>query len=384
MRPATLEFLKQRFSEYYRKGVFALPPALEQREWGFIFFDPAYPEIRMRRHIGFGSKSETVDYLRTMVPAHAYYSSAYYAAPAAGTMQEKGWAGADLIFDLDADHIIRVRDYSVMLARVKQETEKLMAMLTDELGFHPRSISVVFSGGRGYHIHIREIGIRGWSSQERRELVDYVCGIGLDPAIMLAAPSSKANGWPRRYRGALAGYIRWLLSEPRAAAVKHLTAIEGIGDDSAEKILAVGSSLLEELDRGVPVTPLPGRFVQAVAAGRVEGFTSRLRETAALADEPVTTDIKRLIRMPTSLHGGSGLRVVPLAAAELAGFDPLVDAVVFGEREVRVEMNVAMTMSMLGNSYPLGKGEQVVPEALAVFLACRGVAEIAGGGRRGS
>ncbi|RPJ51222.1 MAG: hypothetical protein EHJ95_05745, partial [Methanobacteriota archaeon] len=56
MRPATLEFLKQRFAEYYRKGVFALPPALEEREWGFIFFDPAFPEIRMRRHIGFGSR----------------------------------------------------------------------------------------------------------------------------------------------------------------------------------------------------------------------------------------------------------------------------------------------------------------------------------------
>jgi DNA primase small subunit len=384
MRPATLEFLKQRFSEYYRKGVFALPPALEQREWGFIFFDPLFPEIRMRRHIGFGSKSETVDYLRTMVPAHVYYSSAYYATPAAGSMQEKGWAGADLIFDLDADHIIRVRDYSVMLARVKQETEKLLAMLTDELGFNPRSISVVFSGGRGYHIHIREIGIRGWNSQERRELVDYVCGIGLDPGTMLAARPGQTNGWPRRYRRAFSEYLRWLLSEPRAEAIKHLTVIEGIGDESAEKLLAAGSALLDELDRGVRATSLSGRFMQAMAAGRVEAFTARLRETAALADEPVTTDIKRLIRMPTSLHGGSGLRVVPLAAGELAGFDPLVDAVVFGEREVKVEMNVAMTMSMLGNTYQLGKGERVVPEALAVFLACRGFAEMAGGGRRGS
>ncbi|CVK33100.1 DNA primase small subunit domain-containing protein [Methanoculleus bourgensis] len=42
------------------------------------------------------------------------------------------------------------------------------------------------------------------------------------------------------------------------------------------------------------------------------GFEERVRDAGARADEPVTTDIKRLIRAPGSLHGGSGMRVVPL------------------------------------------------------------------------
>ncbi|NLA39168.1 MAG: DNA primase catalytic subunit PriS, partial [Methanomicrobiales archaeon] len=63
----------------------------------------------------------------------------------------------------------------------------------------------------------------------------------------------------------------------------------------------------------------------------------------------------------------------------LADFDPLVDAVVFGEREVRVEMKMNFTTSLLGNTYTLRTGIANVPEALAVFLCCRSVAEIAGG-----
>ena len=93
--------------------------------------------------------------------------------------------GADLIFDLDADHIVR-GPYDQMLARVKEETEKLLAMLTDEFGMDKKSIALVFSGGRGYHVHVRDIAFRSWGSAERRELIDYVCGIGIDPAAMLS------------------------------------------------------------------------------------------------------------------------------------------------------------------------------------------------------
>lgn len=133
MKPATLEFVKQRFGEYYQRQNIAAPSSLEQREWGFVFFDAA-AEIRMRRHMAFVDREELNAYVRSLVPAHAYYSTAYYQTPSAPTMSEKHWAGADLIFDLDADQIVR-GPYPVMLARVKEETEKLIGILTDELGF---------------------------------------------------------------------------------------------------------------------------------------------------------------------------------------------------------------------------------------------------------
>jgi len=381
MKPATLEFVKQRFSEYYRTGTLAAPPSVGQREWAFVFFDPEYPEIRMRRHIGFPGNDELMQYVRNMAPAHLYYSAAYYTMPHAPTMAEKEWLGADLIFDLDADHIVR-GPYDMMLARVKEETTKLIAMLTDELGFAEREISLVFSGGRGYHIHIREIAVRGWGSAERREVIDYLCGIGIDPGIMLSLPSPSPRGWHQRYIAALTEYLLWLEGMEQKDAITELSALEGVGKMTAEEFLKRTGDLRAALLTDPSAVNLKdfaiGKVIRAVADKKEGKFASLLREKAALADEPVTTDIKRLIRMPTSLHGGSGFRVTPLSIRDLSSFDPLTDAVVFGTRDVRIESGRELSMPLLGSDYRIGKGESVVPEALAVFLCCRGLAEIAG------
>jgi DNA primase small subunit len=376
MDAATFEYLKRRFEEYYKTASFLMPPATEQREWGFIFFEPG-GEVRMRRHIGFGSKSEVEAYMRSMVPRHAYHSTAYYSLPSASTMQEKVWSGADLIFDLDADHIMRGA-YDVMLDRVKEETYKLLDMLTGELGFLNRDISIVFSGGRGYHIHIRNLETRQWSSAERRELVDYVCGIGIDPEFMLAR--GRNSGWPSRYRSAVLEYFDELSKTDRESAVKTVGAMKGIGDLSAVSFvdsLKDTSKRIRDQKKDVPVTGTLKKVLEQEEGPLVE----KIRERAALTDEPVTTDIKRLIRMPGSLHGGSGFRVVPLTVKDLEEFDPLIDAVVFGEVPVKVDLSFSLAMTILGNTYSLEKGINTVPEALAVFLCARGAARYAGSGR---
>jgi DNA primase small subunit len=381
MKAATLEFLRQRFSEYYRRGSVTPPPSLTQREWGFIRFDPS-GETRMRRHIGFGSRQELDEYIRSMVPAHIYYSSAYYATPGAPTMETKQWTGADLIFDLDADHIVR-GPYSVMLSRVKEETLKLVAMLTEELGFSERQIELVFSGGRGYHIHIKDLAVRGWGSAERRELIDYVCGIGLDPGTVLSVRTPSPRGWRRRYIAAMSDYLAWLQGLSQEDAMAELEGLEGIGETGAERFLGAAPDLARKIREGVPLNQNDRTIwpvIKALTYGPQGAFIGRLREQAALADEPVTTDVKRLIRLPTSLHGGSGFRVTPLSSGDLDDFDPLVDAVVFGTKDIQVDTSVSLTMEILGGSYTLEKGISTVPEALGVFLCCRGIAEIAGGG----
>ena len=377
MNPATTAFIRQRFFEYYKKTVLVAPPALEQREWGFVLFNPGASEMRMRRHVGFSSRDELFEYLKNLVPQHTYYSTAYYERPDAGTMVEKGWCGADLIFDLDADHIVR-GPYDQMLARVKEETEKLIAMLLDEFGMDPKTIELVFSGGRGYHVHVRDLAFRGWGSAERRELIDYVCAIGIDSAAMLTGKKSQNPSWQTRYRAALKGYLQWIGTLPEQEAMNHLTEMEGIGKDSAITFLKNREEILAE----IAGNPSPGIIktsrVLSVVVAQPEGeFKKRLLSSAALADEPVTTDTKRLIRLPTSLHGGSGMRVQPLELRELHAFDPLTDAVVFGMRDVKVDCRIALKMPMLGSTYEIQKGMNTVPEAVAVFLCCRGMAEIA-------
>ncbi|MFA6363328.1 DNA primase small subunit domain-containing protein [Methanoregula sp.] len=377
MNPATTEFVRQRFTEYYRKAILVSPSSLEQREWGFVLFNPGAAEMRMRRHIGFTDRLELFDYIKNLVPSHLYYSSAYYEKPDAPTMAEKGWCGADLIFDLDADHIVK-GPYDQMLARVKTETEKLLAMLTGELGIDPKQIELVFSGGRGYHVHVKDLAFRGWGSAERREMVDYICGIGLDPAVLPSGPSS-SSGWPARFREALIEYLTWLGSQSEEDAMVYLTALDGVGKEFAAGLLKRRMEMIAGLKGGGQIDPviLKDRVIKTIVHETEGEFRKRLNDRAALADEPVTTDIKRLIRMPTSLHGGSGMRVQPLEVRDLPGFDPLVDAVVFSTREVKVDSRFPLAMPMLGSTYQIQKGISTVPEAVAVFLCCRGIAEIA-------
>lgn len=379
MKPATLEFIKQRFSEYYQTGYLIPPPSLEDREWGFIFFDPSFPDIHMCRHIAFVGKRELFDYLKSIVPAHVFHSCAYYISPSAPTMVEKTWTGADLIFDLDADHIAR-GPYHIMLERVKEETIKLIEMLTDELGFDIRTIEVVFSGGRGYHIHIRDITMRGWGSQERRELIDYVCGIGINPKDLFMPPISPSIGWRQRYINALNSYLDWLHRSNKAEVSNHLSSFDGVSKRSIELFLEKLDEHISMLNEGTLELLLKQRMLRVLLTNTNQEFMKRLKEYAALADEPVTTDTKRLIRMPTSLHGGSGLRVTPLSVRDLQNFDPLIDAVVFGTREIAIEPLSDVTMQLVGNTYIIKKREiSNVPEAVAVFLCSRGLAEIAGG-----
>ncbi|MDD4126293.1 MAG: DNA primase catalytic subunit PriS [Methanomicrobium sp.] len=380
MNAATYEYLKLKFSQYYQRAFFDFPPALEQREWGFIFFD-SENDTRMRRHIAFSAKDEVENYLKTMVPRHAYYSTAYYALPSAGTMQDKVWSGADLIFDLDADHIVRGA-YDVMLQRVREETFKIIAMLTDELGFNKKDIYLVFSGGRGYHIHIRNLEVRDWSGAERRELVDYVCGTGLDPDIMLKGRKAGENtGWPLRYRESLIQYLQELKNLGEEDGIKKIASLKGVGKESAQEFYKSTDNIIRRLkkpEKNVMVS----RVLRTILSGEDSIFSEKIKEKAALTDEPVTTDIKRLIRMPGSLHGGSGFKVLNLTLKEFENFNPLIDAVIFGEEPVKVNLAFKIEMPILGNKYSLEKGINTVPEALAVFLCARGIAEYTGGGTK--
>jgi DNA primase small subunit len=103
---------------------------------------------------------------------------------------------------------------------------------------------------------------------------------------------------------------------------------------------------------------------------------------SAHTDEPVTADIRRLIRLPSSLHGGSGMRVVPLSLSEFGNFEPLNDAVVFSEKMTDIEIISPLKpqnsmVEMKGKSFTVTEGKNTLPEYAAIYLMCRGAAEYA-------
>jgi DNA primase small subunit len=84
-----------------------------------------------------------------------------------------------------------------------------------------------------------------------------------------------------------------------------------------------------------------------------------------------------LIRLPGSLHGGSGLAVRRIDRDAVAAFDPLVDAVpeTFTSHDIAVEVTEGGEVELDGDSFTLQEGVHTVPESLGVFLMCRGRAE---------
>ncbi|MHC1602381.1 MAG: DNA primase small subunit domain-containing protein [Methermicoccaceae archaeon] len=130
-------------------------PRIEQREFAFTFGDD------MQRPLTFSSEDALYSFIRKARPSHCYVSTAYYERPYAKKMQDKGWLGADILIDVDAD--------SIPIARV--EAERIYAACLDPLGF--KKVAMNFSGCKGYHIIIFDEDVHTLDREARRMLIDY-------------------------------------------------------------------------------------------------------------------------------------------------------------------------------------------------------------------
>ena len=358
----TLSWARAQFEGYYRSATIDPPERLPRREIAAFPFGEA---TVMRRHATVPTADELTGYLRQLVPRHVYYSSAYYRSPAEPTMSAKGWLGADLIFDLDSDHLRGAAelDYAGQLALVKDRLLDLVDdFLVRDFGIDAGTTSFVFSGGRGYHVHVRDEQFLSLTSPERREIVDYVLGTGVDPMAAVQehredvragrstgtadadegedrrlrplrtirlAPAD-APGWKgRTTRAVLDVLARWERDGEKGAAqeMERWGIPAAKARSWARRLLKDGRArkIRETLSLDVfGKEASPKEFLDAVVRGAAV-------EVQAETDAPVTTDIHRLIRLPGSLHGGTGLRVVPLTREEVDRFDPFRDALLGGE-----------------------------------------------------
>ncbi len=375
------------FRRYYNHARLKLPGEVWMREWGFVHFDRYYPaKVVMRRHKAFNTDVELTNYIRENAPAHVYHSAAIYKYPAA-PMGRKEWLGADLIFDLDADHIVSDQEkysYEALLELVKRETQKLIDFLINDFGFDESDLEVVFSGSRGYHIHITENSVRQLGSTERREILDYITATGLELDAFLK-PSGDGNqiliseGWGKRLLNGLIRFLHDIADMPDEEALVSIRKATGMDKRQAKDVIRIArdETVMNRIENGQ--IPKFSR-IPAVWAGIARSVTRTVCvESADRPDEPVTSDIKRLIRLPSSLHGKSSLVVKPLEIDSLADFQPLEDAVVFGDSDTRIRATRNTYIKLKGEHYRLEEGETVtLPEYVAMYFMCRGAAELEG------
>ncbi len=402
LEPETIKYLKQKFSDYYKEEALQYPARFGRREFGFMFFD----RDGMIRHLSFNTRDEIKNFLIENAPAHVYHSSAYYEKPAMPEMDDKIWLGADLIFDLDADHVERAKKlaYAEMLAVVKEETIKLIEnFLISDFGLDEKYIKVNFSGGRGYHIHVTDPKILYFDSYARREIVDYVEGIGFDTGKILPGRSYRlsdsimgtvkdvkivgmvdpnACGWEGRFCRGMIDFAEEMEKISKEDATKKLSSYikkktakkiaEGMYEDLFGKktgdrgIDKIKKGNIDIFSRDVHLTT----FADIVLEREKVTITKR---SGGETDEPVTSDTKRLIRMQTSLHGKTGLKVVSMKIDELKKFEPLRDAIAFLDKPTKIKILKPSSFSLKNEKFDLKEGETELPEFAAVFALCRGL-----------
>ena len=404
-----INFIKRAFLQYYSNqgDRIALPPDFRSREFGFL----AFGEKFMTRHKAMGSHEELIRSIRMLVPSDVYYSTAYYVRPS-DEMERKGWLGSDLVFDVDADHIEtpckanhdmwrcsgcgltkqgkppaqcpscgkakfeeRAWLCDECLNAAKNEVIKLIDFLAKDFGVPEQDMHVFFSGHRGYHLHVRTEQVRKLDESQRKEIVDYVLGLGLDvffqglykkPKDIIVGPQLSDPGW----RGRFARETYRLIMQGTEEELVDL----GFSPRRARLIIQERPEREERWQKEILWSEFEDRFHVKDMTWRTI-FERAISKGALPAeiDTVVTTDIHRLIRLPETLNGKTGLRA--MAVSNLDDFDPFIDPIAFeGEQAVRVMAAPEFRMGD-ANYGPYVRQDVTLPSAAAMLLLCKGVGD---------
>jgi DNA primase small subunit len=259
------------------------------------------------------------------------------------------------------------------LETTKKETIKLLDVLMNDFGFSNSEVRVFFSGHRGYHVHVGSEAVRSLDQVARKEIVDYVVGLGLDESFhgvkevrgTLEGPSLVDKGWD----GRIARGTYELFSTASADELEGC----GLPKKTAESVVKHRDEILENWkDKG------PWGGVKGVGAASWRKIINRgIELQSARIDTVVTTDMHRLIRLSNTLHGKTGLKKAEVSAGLIEGFDPLRRAVAFEKGLVEVFVRASPEFRIGDVTYDAFKEQKIdLPIAAALFLLCKGVAEV--------
>lgn len=327
--------IQKEFQKYY-SSVLIPVSRVKEKEFGF----GVIKKIEYR-HKAFQSEKEFNDFMRLETPLFASYSTGFYLYPDRRPIENKEFQSAELVFDLDSPTVACDHDSKELFcwkcfSNIKQQCVRLVEdFLEGDFGIPSSSISINYSGSKGFHIHVLEGSWLYLNGMERRRLCEFVKGTGIDfdnifnktkekalekdkesSARILKGPDSQSKGWKGKFRDFALKTINENLDELKA---------RGATPQQAKKIIAG-----------------KGEIEQSIKTGnwdRISGLESFwsflvpefLEKTRVVVDEGVTFDLHRLLRVPETLHGETGFRAKRLDLNEVDSFDPFFDASLKGE-----------------------------------------------------
>lgn len=232
---------------------------------------------------------------------------------------------------------------------LKKEVRRLTAVLTNDLGIEEKSVLVHFSGNNGFHIVASDKSFHLLGPEARSDIVSYLTGTNMMTESIGVRKGRDRSG------------SDFLIKFPKSGISygwRKLIA-DKLGIDQASVV-----KLNNVVQRN----------------GGYEGFKAELGKMAkslgVKVDPQVTMDVHRIFRMPGTINSKSGL--VKMRCNDLESFDPLNDSCLLGDKYVKVKTNISsqINFKLRGESFRLKEKIVELPLFAAVYLVCKGLAEV--------
>ncbi|PKL69137.1 MAG: DNA primase catalytic subunit PriS [Methanobacteriales archaeon HGW-Methanobacteriales-1] len=327
--PATKAERKQYYTEEW--DIKKLPEFINEnihnREFGFDHLGRGPND----RHRVFKNSNELKKFLRIRFPFAAYCSVAFYNKP----RRRGDWLKSELIFDVDAKDIpIRSCDCDgvceICLDEARQIVSNILDTLKDDLGL--TDIHVIYSG-RGYHIRILDKNVMKLNSEVRSQILKYVVGAEVPKSKYSSIESKERNYYAQEVykKDRAPGYDKmdhYLIPFGYPAVFTKRVKYAITNMNGTEKMEEVNPKLMKDVLKYREMVQKDewGLFKNKIGPIRYRNLVEGISKlNMGLVDAKVSIDLKRILRMPTSLHSKVSMRCMEVKNIET--FDPLKEAV---------------------------------------------------------
>ena len=283
--------------------------SVNKREFGFDHMGRG-PNDRYRV---FRSPDLLRKFLRYRAPFAAYSSVAYYNKP----QRRDGWIKSELVFDVDAKDI-PIRECGcegvceICLNQAREIICSLIDTLKGDLGL--KDMHVVYSG-RGYHLRLLDESVMTMDSDVRGQIVQYLIG----SEVPRNEYASEGVNYKLEHFTIPFGYPQVFTDRTRYA-ILHLTPDIQLDE--------VNKKLLKDVikNRELLKNNQWGIFRGKIGPQRYQKVIRSISSlNMGLVDAKVTIDLKRILRLPSSLHSMVSMKCMEVKNIE--NFDPFKEAV---------------------------------------------------------
>ncbi|MFH1587308.1 MAG: DNA primase small subunit domain-containing protein [Candidatus Diapherotrites archaeon] len=397
-------FLKGKIRQYYVENDIPAPEGISKKEFGI----GDYGKKITSRHLAFNSPTDFNSYLKRESPFYISYSTAFYEFPERRPMAAKNLEGADLIYEFDADDLktgckeehdswkckcgefgkgnielcpkcglrVEVEEWvcEKCLGAAKQQVFSLLKVLNNDFDMN-EGIYVNFSGGKGYHVHVRGKYVRELSPPARIELLDYLTANEISIELLGFRMDKKITGCPKP--GNLSGWSEKLMSSLiyffENTDEAEMVLRTGTSYSAAKKIIADKKKIIEAFNRGSLIA-FPGKRGQEFWSSLLNSFVDDLKIDV---DRQTSVDIYKIVRVPETIHGGTGLIAKEIELDSLKNFNPLKETIAFGGESVKIKTSKIPRFYLGEREWgPFDHEEAELPAFAAAYLIARNSANL--------